>query len=74
MSGSGERGRFTERQKGAYLVITVREVETGDVHASVEHLDEHLSVPAGGSERADDLGLALAELDVLEDVLELDAA
>mgnify|MGYP006259916137 CR=1 FL=1 len=55
-------------------MITVREVETGDVHASVEHLDEHLSVPAGGSERADDLGLALAELDVLEDVLELDAA
>lgn len=57
-----------------YNVITVGEVETSDVHASVEHLHEHISVPAGRSEGADDLGLALAKVDLLEDVLEADSA
>ena len=57
-----------------YLVVAVREVETSDVHAGVEHLDEHVGLPAGGSERADDLGLARGEVDLLEDVLEADAA
>ena len=56
-----------------YNVITVGEVETSDVHASVEHLHEHISVPAGRAERADDLGLAVLELDLLKDVLEADA-
>ena len=55
-------------------MITVREVKTGDVHAGIEHLHEHISVPAGRAERADDLGLALAEIDLLEDVLEADSA
>ena len=55
-------------------MIAVREVETGDVHASIEHLDEHVGVPAGWSECADDLGLAHVEVDSLEDVLEANAA
>ena len=55
-----------------YSVITVGEVETGDVHASIEHFDEHVGVPACGSESADDLCLAVAEIDLLEDVLEAD--
>lgn len=54
-------------------MVTVREVETRYIHASVEHLDEHLGVPAGGSQSADDLGLAVLELDLLKDVLEADA-
>ena len=49
------------------------EVETSDVHASVKHLDEHVDVPAGGSEGADNLGLAEAEVNLLEDVLELNS-
>ena len=55
-------------------MVTVREVQTSDVHASVEHLDEHVDVPAGRAQCANDLGFALAELDLLEDVLESDAA
>jgi len=51
----------------------VGEVEPGDVHAGIEHLDEHLSVPAGGSKSANDLGLPLVEIDGLENVLESDA-
>ena len=57
-----------------YNVITVGEVETSDVHASVEHLHEHISIPAGRSEGADDLGLALAKVNLLENVLEADSA
>ena len=57
-----------------YNVITVGEVETSDVHASVEHLHEHISVPAGRAERADDLGLAMGKVDLLEDVLEANSA
>jgi len=56
-----------------YSVITVREVEAGNVHASVEHLHEHLGVPASGSQGADDFGLALVEIDRLKDVLEANA-
>ena len=58
----------------AYLVVAVREVEAGNVHACVEHLHKHVSVPAGGSQGADDLGLALVQINLLEDVLESDAA
>lgn len=57
-----------------YDVVSVREVKSGNVHASVEHLDEHVGVPAGGSEGANDLGLPLAKVDLLEDVLEADSA
>eukprot|EP00353_Schmidingerella_taraikaensis_P009232 CAMPEP_0185570060 /NCGR_PEP_ID=MMETSP0434-20130131/2503_1 /TAXON_ID=626734 ORGANISM="Favella taraikaensis, Strain Fe Narragansett Bay" /NCGR_SAMPLE_ID=MMETSP0434 /ASSEMBLY_ACC=CAM_ASM_000379 /LENGTH=108 /DNA_ID=CAMNT_0028185071 /DNA_START=13 /DNA_END=339 /DNA_ORIENTATION=- len=52
----------------------MREVETGDVHAGVEHFDKHIGVPAGRAEGTDDLGLALTEIDLLEDVLEANAA
>ena len=57
-----------------YVVITVREVETGDVHASIKHLDEHVNVPAGWAQCADYLGFALVEIDLLKDVLESDVA
>ena len=57
-----------------YDMVTMREVETGNVHASVEHLYEHVDVPASGSERADNLCLTLVEIDCLKDVLEADVA
>ena len=50
----------------------MREVEAGDVHAGVKHFDEHVSVPAGGSQSADNLSLALVQVDLLKDVLESD--
>ena len=55
------------------LVVTMGEVEAGNVHASVNHLDEHVNVPAGWAQGADDLGAALGDIDALEDVGELDA-
>jgi len=55
------------------LVVSVGEVEAADVHAGVEHLDEHVDVPAGGTEGADDLDLAEVGVDGLEDVAELDS-
>lgn len=57
-----------------YLMVTVREVETGDVHARVEHLDQHLGVPAGWAQCANNFGLALVEINRLKDVLEADTS
>ena len=54
-------------------MVAVREVKTRHIHASVEHLDEHLCVPASGSQSTDDFGLAMGELNLLKDVLEADA-
>ena len=53
------KGNVSETDLKTYLVVSVGEVKAGNVHASVEHLDEALGVPAGGSEGADDLGLSL---------------
>ena len=55
-------------------MVTVREVETGDVHARVEHLDQHLGVPAGWAQGANNFGLALVEINRLKDVLEADTS
>ena len=60
--------------KATYLVVAVREVEPGHVHAGVKHLDEHIGLPAGWAEGANDFGLAKVEVDRLEDVVEPDAA
>ena len=57
-----------------YNVVAVREIEARDVHASVEHLDEHVGVPAGRAKRADNLGLAVVEVNLLENVLEANVA
>lgn len=38
-------------------MISVGEVQTSNVHTGIKHLDEHLGVPASGSESADNLGL-----------------
>ena len=54
-------------------MVSVREVEASYIHSCVQHPHEHLSLPAGGSKRADDLGLALTQLNLLEDVLETNA-
>ena len=54
------------------LVITVGEVEAGNVHAGVDHLAELFDALASGAERADNLGAALGGVDGLEDVGELD--
>ena len=29
------------------LMVTVREVQSGNVHTSIKHLDEHVDIPAG---------------------------
>lgn len=54
------------------LVVTVGEVETGNVHTSINHVDELLDLVASWSEGADDLGAAHLGLDALEDVVEFD--
>ena len=54
-------------------MVSVGEVETGDIHACIEHLDQHVNIPAGGSESTNDLSLAHGKVDLLENVLELDA-
>ena len=54
-------------------MITVGEVKASDVHAGVEHLNEHFNIPAGWAEGAHDLGLAEAKVNLLENVLELDS-
>ena len=55
-------------------MISVGEIETCDVHACVNHFDEHFDVPAGGSESANDLGFARLRIDCLKNVLEFNAA
>jgi len=55
------------------LVVTVGEVEAGNVHTGVNHFDEHVNVPARGSKGADNFGAALGNINALEDVGELDA-
>lgn len=54
-------------------MVSVREIEASYIHSCVQHPHEHLSLPTGGSKRADDLSLALRELDLLEDILETNA-
>lgn len=50
------------------LVVTVREVEARDVHAGVNHFNEHIDIPAGWPEGANDFGSALGDVDGFEDV------
>ena len=59
--------------RGTYLVVSMREIETGNIHSCIEHFDKHFNFPAGGSKSANDLCLAQGKIDLLEDVLELDA-
>ena len=54
-------------------MVTVREVETGNVHASVQHFNEIFDIPAGWAKGADNFGLPRVGVDALEDVLEFDA-
>ena len=51
----------------------MRKVKAANVHSSVEHLDKHVNVPAGGPEGADDFDLAEVGVNGLEDVSELDS-
>ena len=57
----------------AYLVISVGEVETGHIHASVQHFDEIFDIPTRWAKGANDFGLPCVGVDALEDVIELDA-
>lgn len=41
---------------GMSLVVSVREVQSSNVHTSIEHLDEHLNIPAGWSKQIGRLG------------------
>ena len=59
--------------KGTYLVVSMREIETGNIHSCIEHFDKHFNFPTGGSKSTDDLSLAHRKIDLLKDVLELDA-
>ena len=46
------------RGLGVLLGAAVREVQPRDVHAGVDHADEHLGVARGGADRGDDLRAA----------------
>lgn len=54
------------------LVVTMGEVEAGDVHTGIDHLDELLNFVAGGSKSADDFGAAEVGVNGFKDVVELD--
>lgn len=56
-----------------YLVVSVGEVETGHVHASVQHFNEIFDIPTRWAKGANDFGLPCVGVDALEDVLELNA-
>lgn len=55
-------------------MITKGEVESADVHASVEHLAHLISIVAGRAQGADNACLALIEVHLLKDVLKSDTA
>lgn len=54
------------------LVVAMGKVEAGDIHAGVNHLNEHLGGVAGWAECADYLCAAEAGVDRFKDVVELD--
>ena len=56
------------------LVITESKVEPHDVHARVEHLAHLLGIVARWTKCADNGRFTLVQVDLLEDVLEPDAA
>jgi len=49
------------------------EVETGNVHTSIQHFDEVLDIPTSRAKGANDFGLPCVGVDTLEDVLELNS-
>ena len=53
----GKAAQAHQRGGRAYLEGTVREVETGDVHTSIDEFNELIDVVDGRSECADDLSL-----------------
>ena len=54
--------RLFVRMEGCkYFVRSVREVETGNIHSGVNHLDQSIHIPASRSERAYDLGISVLE-------------
>ena len=63
---------ISRSRESTYLVVSVGEVQTRHVHASIEHLDEHFHIPAGGAEGADNFGLAGVGVDCFEDVVKFD--
>ncbi len=65
-------------------MITVREVKSGYIHATVKHLDKHVNIPARGSKNvskilkvkfiphgANDLSFSVLEVDSIENLVEL---
>jgi len=52
----------------------MREVKTGNVHSSVNHLSKLFSLRTGWPKSADDLGAALLGFDRLEDVVKFDVS
>ena len=62
-------------------MVTVREVEAHNVHAGIEHLNEHVHVPAGRPKKskrllcvphgADDLRLSVLKVDRIKNLVEL---
>lgn len=52
------------------LVVAMREIESRDVHASIDEGDQALHRPAGGAEGANDLRLALLGRRHLVDMVE----
>jgi hypothetical protein len=64
---------YTISATHTYLVVSVGEVETADVHAGIDHLDKHVHVPAGGTQGAHDLDLTALGVYRLKDVAKLDS-
>jgi len=56
------------------LVVTMGEVETSDVHSSVNQVDKLVNRVAGWPKCADDFGSSLVHVDGCENVVELDAS
>ena len=54
-------------------MIAVGEVKSGNIHACINHLNQHVNIPTGRAESGHDFCLSLTKLDLLKDALEFDA-
>lgn len=56
------------------FVVTVREVQATNVHASVDQFSESINSVAGGSHCANNFGAAFLSFDLFKHVVELDVS
>jgi len=55
------------------FVISMGEVESGDIHAGVKHFDETVYIPAGGSKGANNFGFACLDIGGGKDAVKLNS-